>query len=149
MNDSSTLPLKLTKRGSVQLHFKTPLQEITCSPNRNLGKEQLTSLSSCEFIRQGWHILTTGESACPPDDVGGTSDYSELLMSINSPTDVAFEDTLKWIGPDFDPYYFDHRFTRARINDFQRTIGEARWGFYRKQRYYKSSASVPLLKQES
>ena len=25
-----------------------------------------------------------------------------------------------------------HRLTQARINDFQRTIGEARWGFYRK-----------------
>ena len=33
---------------------------------------------------------------------------------------------------DVDPYYFDHRLTQARINDFQRTIGEARWGFYRK-----------------
>ncbi|MBQ2043947.1 MAG: plasmid pRiA4b ORF-3 family protein [Bacteroidaceae bacterium] len=79
-----------------------------------------------------WAELISGEGACPPDDVGGTSGYAELLRTINNPTDVAFEDTLKWIGPDFDPYYFDHRLTHARINDFQRTIGEARWGFYRK-----------------
>ena len=59
--------------------------------------------------------------------------YSPAIIPncINSPTDEDFEDTLKWIGPDLDPYYFGHRLTQARINDFQRTIGEARWGFYR------------------
>ena len=79
-----------------------------------------------------WAELISGEGACPPDDVGGTSGYAELIRTINSPTDVAFEDTLKWIGLDFDPYYFGYRLTQARINDFQRTIGEARWGFHRK-----------------
>lgn len=47
-----------------KLRFKTPLQEITCSPERNLSKEQLTSLSSCEFIRQGRHVLITGKAGC-------------------------------------------------------------------------------------
>ena len=36
------------------------------------------------------------------------------------------------LGRDFDPEFFDLRELQNRVDDFQRVIGEARWGFYHK-----------------
>jgi len=47
-----------------KLRYKTPLEKITCSEERNLKKETLISLSSCDFILQGKHILITGKAGC-------------------------------------------------------------------------------------
>lgn len=47
-----------------KLRFKTPLQEIACSTERNLSKDQVASLSTCDFILQGRHILITGKAGC-------------------------------------------------------------------------------------
>lgn len=47
-----------------KLRYKTPLEEITCSPERNLSKEIVLNLASCDFILQGRHILITGKAGC-------------------------------------------------------------------------------------
>ena len=47
-----------------KLRFKTPLEEILCSPERNLKKETLTTLASCDYILQGRHIIITGKAGC-------------------------------------------------------------------------------------
>ncbi len=47
-----------------KLRYKTPLEEITCSPERNLSKEVVLNLASCDFILQGRHILITGKAGC-------------------------------------------------------------------------------------
>lgn len=39
---------------------------------------------------------------------------------------------LKWLGRDFDPEFFDLHELQNRVDDFQRVIGEARWGVYHK-----------------
>ena len=49
---------------SSKLRFKTPLQEITCSSERNLSRDQLSSLSTCDFIREGKHVIITGKAGC-------------------------------------------------------------------------------------
>ena len=79
-----------------------------------------------------WVQILCGEASCPPEDAGGVLGYKEILRIINTPSDEEYEDTLTWLGEGFDPYNFDRRLTQARVNDFMRTIGEARWGFYRK-----------------
>ena len=79
-----------------------------------------------------WVQILCGEASCPPEDAGGVLGYKEILRIINTPSDEEYEDTLTWLGEGFDPYNLDHRLTQARVNDFMRTIGEARWGFYRK-----------------
>lgn len=47
-----------------KLRYKTPLQEITCSSERNLKKETIVNLSTCDFILQGKHILINGKAGC-------------------------------------------------------------------------------------
>ena len=47
-----------------KLRYKTPLEEITCSPERNLSKDVVLNLASCDFILQGRHILITGKAGC-------------------------------------------------------------------------------------
>ena len=71
-----------------------------------------------------------GRATCPPEDVGGVDGYAEALQSFNDSEDDEYESIRQWMGEDFDPYFFDLRGARRRVDDFQRTIGEARWGFY-------------------
>lgn len=47
-----------------KLRFKTPLQEITCSSERNLSNEQLSSLATCDFVKKGSHVIITGKAGC-------------------------------------------------------------------------------------
>lgn len=79
-----------------------------------------------------WVELISGEASCPPEDAGGVHGYKEILRIINDANDEEYDDVLTWLGADFDPYHFDLRSAQNRISDFQRIIGEARWGFYRK-----------------
>lgn len=75
--------------------------------------------------------LVSGENACPPEDVGGVQGYAGALQSFNDPEDEENEHIRQWMGEEFDPCFFDIRGARRRVDDFQRIIGEARWGFYR------------------
>ncbi len=75
--------------------------------------------------------LVSGENACPPEDVGSVDGYADAMQSFNDPEDDEYESIRQWMGEDFDPHFFDLRGARRRVDDFQRTIGEARWGFYR------------------
>ncbi len=47
-----------------KLRFKTPIEEITCSAERNISREMLASLSLCDYIKQGRHVLITGKAGC-------------------------------------------------------------------------------------
>lgn len=57
-----------------------------------------------------------------------------MLTSLAGPEDEERKSYLKWLGRDFDPEFFDLHELQNRVNDFQRVIGEARWGFYHKSR---------------
>ncbi len=48
-----------------------------------------------------------GKRACPPDDVGGVWGYQEFLEIIKDPEHPEHEETLEWVGGEFDPDYFD------------------------------------------
>lgn len=47
-----------------KLRFKTPLQDIVCSTERNLTRNQIDSLGTCDFILQGRHVIITGKAGC-------------------------------------------------------------------------------------
>lgn len=76
--------------------------------------------------------LTSGQGACPPEDVGGVDGLADMLTSLAGPEDEKRKSYLKWLGRDFDPEFFDLHELQNRVDDFQRVIGEARWGFYHK-----------------
>lgn len=52
-------------------------------------------------------VCLDGANACPPDDVGGTSGYSEFLTAIADPVHEEHDSYLEWIGEPFDPAEFD------------------------------------------
>lgn len=74
--------------------------------------------------------IIDGQNACPPEDVGGTEGYASMLKSLANPEDEKREDYIHWLNRDFDPNRFNLYEARKRVWDFQRVIGEARWGFY-------------------
>ena len=47
-----------------------------------------------------------GKRACPPEDCGGIWGYSELIETISDPSDPEYEETMEWLGGEFDPEYF-------------------------------------------
>lgn len=55
----SQLYLSLSK-----LRFDAVLPEVECSPKRNLSADQLATLASCNYIRQGQNVLITGATGC-------------------------------------------------------------------------------------
>ncbi len=48
-----------------------------------------------------------GAGACPPEDVGGTPGYAELLHIIHDRRHPEHEVTLTWVGGTFDAHAFD------------------------------------------
>lgn len=53
------LYLKLSK-----LRYNAVLEQVHCSPSRNLSKETLLSLAECSFIDSSENILITGPTGC-------------------------------------------------------------------------------------
>ena len=96
----------------------------------------LTEVLPCPTWDQGGDYagaeIIGGQNACPPEDAGGTDEYASMLKSLVDPEDEEREDYLHWLNRDFDPNRFDLYEARKRVWDFQRVIGEARWGFYHK-----------------
>lgn len=48
-----------------------------------------------------------GERACPPEDVGGCSGYTDFVRIMGAPSDSEHEELLEWYGGLFDPDAFD------------------------------------------
>jgi len=47
-----------------RLRYNSVLEEVICSEQRNLTKEQLLELSDCSFVRRAENILITGKTGC-------------------------------------------------------------------------------------
>ena len=60
-----------------------------------------------------------GESACPPEDVGGAPGYERFLAALADPRHPEHREVLDWAGGGFDPGVFD----MAAVN---RTLAEIR-----------------------
>ncbi len=52
-------------------------------------------------------VCVEGERACPPEDVGGTSGYSDFLEAIADPEHEERDENLTWVGGSFDPEEFE------------------------------------------
>ena len=74
--------------------------------------------------------LLSGSGACPPEDCGGVSGYEEILRIIQDPEEYEYERFRSLLGKNFDPSFFDIRFARRRLYDYERTIGKVLHGFY-------------------
>ncbi len=52
-------------------------------------------------------VCIGGKRAGPPEDCGGVSGYENLLETINDPDNEEYEETIEWLGGEFDPEHFD------------------------------------------
>jgi len=52
-------------------------------------------------------VCIKGKRAGPPEDCGGASGYENILEIIKNPGHVEYEETIEWLGEEFDPEYFD------------------------------------------
>jgi hypothetical protein len=50
-----------------------------------------------------------GKGNCPPEDCGGIWGYEEIKSILSNPKHKQFEETMEWIGDEFDPDYFDKK----------------------------------------
>jgi hypothetical protein len=60
-------------------------------------------------------ICTTGENACPPQDVGGPPGYADFLTALADPSNEGHENMRRWIGGSFDAAAFDINDVNARL----------------------------------
>lgn len=51
-------------------------------------------------------ICLDGERACPPEDCGGFPGYERIVEIIKNPHDEEFDETMAWLGGEYDPEVF-------------------------------------------
>ena len=49
----------------------------------------------------------SGARACPPEDCGGVHGYENLLLTIKNPEDAEYEETMTWLGGNYNPEAFN------------------------------------------
>jgi hypothetical protein len=52
-------------------------------------------------------VCLGGSGACPPEDCGGVSGYTELLKTLKNRKHPEYKSTKEWLGRAFDPEVFD------------------------------------------
>jgi hypothetical protein len=52
-------------------------------------------------------ICLEGARACPPEDCGGSWGYARMLEILSNPDHEEYEETVEWLGGEFDPEAFD------------------------------------------
>ncbi len=52
-------------------------------------------------------ICVAGQRACPPEDCGGPWGYPDFVETISNADHRRHEETLEWVGGEFDPEQFD------------------------------------------
>ncbi|WP_353573299.1 plasmid pRiA4b ORF-3 family protein [Candidatus Albibeggiatoa sp. nov. BB20] len=86
------------------------------------GWEHQILLEKIVPIAEQYPVCIKGKRACPPEDVGGISGYEEFLEILANPEHPDYDDTLDWVGEDFDSEAFN-------LNDVNGTL--ARLAFFK------------------
>ena len=63
---------------------------------------------------------TGGARACPPEDCGGFPGYQNFLKAVKNPKHPEHEESLEWIGGEWDPEAFDMDAVNARLQPRKR-----------------------------
>jgi hypothetical protein len=61
-------------------------------------------------------LCIDGANACPPEDVGGSSGYTDFLTAMADPAHPQHEQMLNWYGSHFDALAFDVLAANGRLH---------------------------------
>lgn len=67
-----------------KLRYRASLDQINCSPLRNLTKDKIALLADCSFIRNGQNILITGATGCGKSYLSCALGNQACLMGYNT-----------------------------------------------------------------
>lgn len=102
-------PLVLEKKAKISNYFtlenKTALYRYDFGDNWEVKVRLEKILPRKEGVE--YPICTAGKRAAVPEDSGGVGGYMYKLEILKDPSDPEYEDTVEWLGEDFDPEYFD------------------------------------------
>jgi hypothetical protein len=123
--------------------FSIPMEDFEDSEDKDAGTVTLASLNLNQSGRRFTYVYDFGDDwlheleveavsppqrgmkyprctkavrACPPEDSGGIHGYSRMLRVLRDPHHSDYEDTLEWIGDEFDPKMVDE----DEINNYMR-----------------------------
>ena len=65
-------------------------------------------------------ICLAGKRSCPAEDCGGPWGYMGLLDVLQDPDHPEYEDSIGWIGEDFDSEFFDIELINMRLEKIRR-----------------------------
>jgi hypothetical protein len=60
-------------------------------------------------------VCLGGVRACPPEDCGGPWGYGNMLAILKDPKHPEYESMTEWIGPKFNPEFFDIKAINKRL----------------------------------
>lgn len=72
-------------------------------------------------------VCLAGELACPPEDSGAVWGYYEKLDILKNPKHEDYEDTLEWMGKNFDPERFDLNAINAELTELRSGKSRRLW----------------------
>jgi Plasmid pRiA4b ORF-3-like protein len=102
-------PLVLEKKASISSYFtpenKTALYRYDFGDNWEVKIRFEKILLRKEGEK--YPVCTAGKRASPPEDSGGAGGYMYKLEILTDPSDSEYEDTVEWLGENFNPEYFD------------------------------------------
>ncbi|MGD0077352.1 MAG: plasmid pRiA4b ORF-3 family protein [Sedimentisphaerales bacterium] len=75
-------------------------------------------------------VCLAGEFACPPDDCGGIWGYYGKLEILKDPKHDDYEDTIEWMGDDFDPERFNLEAINAELAQLRGGKSRRVWDAY-------------------
>jgi hypothetical protein len=64
-------------------------------------------------------ICIAGQRACPPEDCGGPWSYPGFVEAIRNPDHRSHEETLNWVGGEFDSEKFDLEATNNELRQMR------------------------------
>jgi hypothetical protein len=70
--------------------------------------------------RVAYPICVGGKLRCPPEDCGGIPGYYDLLYAISDPNHKEHDDTLDWLGSDYDSEAFSVDEVNQKLAPLQR-----------------------------